>query len=144
MIENAFKCKAMGRFIIAWFGIMILAIANGAMRNLIYTNVVGELRAHQISTLTLIILMFLFTYFIRGWLNIHTNQAAWECGLLWFGMTVLFEFGFGHWVAGKSFTVLLHDYNFFAGRLWSLVLLFTLILPFIIKQLSTGKLYIQN
>ncbi len=129
----------MGRFILAWFGIMILAIANGAMRNSIYKAWVGELRAHQISTLILMILMFLFTYLIRDWLHIYTNQAAWQCGLLWFGMTILFEFGFGHWVVGKSFTKLLYDYNVFAGRVWLLILLFTLILPFIIKQLSIGK-----
>lgn len=37
-------------------------------------------------------------------------------------MTVVFEFGFGHYVMGHSWEMLLHDYNVLEGRLWVVVL----------------------
>ena len=37
---------------------------------------------------------------------------------LWLGMTLAFEFLFGHYIAGKSWSLLLADYNLAAGRLW--------------------------
>jgi len=45
---------------------------------------------------------------------------------MWTAMTVCFEFGFFHFVAGVPWEKLLADYNLFAGRLWVLVLLTTL------------------
>jgi hypothetical protein len=36
-------------------------------------------------------------------------------------LTVLFEFGFGHYVMGTPWHVLVADYNLLAGRVWLLV-----------------------
>lgn len=41
--------------------------------------------------------------------------------VLWVSMTVAFEFGFGHFVAGRPWAVLLADYNILQGRIWVLV-----------------------
>ena len=49
------------------------------------------------------------------------------CG--WLLFTVAFEFGFGHYVAGHSWQRLLGDYNIFDGRVWSLFLLWLLLMP---------------
>ena len=37
---------------IAWFGIVVLGLANATIRQLAYARYVGDLAAHQISTLT--------------------------------------------------------------------------------------------
>ena len=50
-------------------------------------------------------------------------------GALWLTLTVVFEFGFGHYVIGHPWKYLLADYNIFKGRLWSLVLLVTFVSP---------------
>jgi hypothetical protein len=42
-----------------------------------------------------------------------------------------FEFRFGHYVMGRSWSRLLADYNLFAGRVWVLVLLTVLCMPLI-------------
>ena len=42
-----------------------------------------------------------------------------------------FEFSFGHFVAGHSWSRLFQDYNLFAGRLWVLVLLWLTLAPYL-------------
>ncbi len=44
------------RYAAAWLLLMIAAVANGAVRELVYRPAAGELAAHQISTLTAILL----------------------------------------------------------------------------------------
>ena len=39
-----------------------------------------------------------------------------EIGAAWVVLTVIFEFGFGHYVDGKSWSELLENYNLPAGR----------------------------
>jgi hypothetical protein len=51
-------------------------------------------------------------------------------------MTIAFEFGFGHFVAGHSWASLLADYNLFNGRVWCLFLIWMTIMPFVIFRLS--------
>ena len=42
-------------------------------------------------------------------------------GALWFGLTIAFEFLFGHFVDGAPWSVLIMNYDITAGRLWILV-----------------------
>ncbi len=44
------------KYFFAWFGMMVLAIINGGLRDLAYKSHVGDLPAHQISTVILIVL----------------------------------------------------------------------------------------
>ena len=44
------------KYILVWFVLVIVAIINGAIRNEVYKDALGDLRAHQLSTLTGIIL----------------------------------------------------------------------------------------
>ena len=48
-------------------------------------------------------------------------------------MTMLFEFGFGHYVAKTPWKKLFHDYNLLKGRVWSLFLLTDLVSPLLVK-----------
>lgn len=112
----------MGKYILAWFPLVLLAIANGAARQGLYAEAVGELTAHQISTATGVVLFGLYFRFIgRRW-PVSSRRAAWRVGFLWLGMTVAFEFLFGHYVMGNPWDRLIADYDIFNGRLWILVL----------------------
>ena len=111
------------KYFLAWFPMVILAIGNGTLREFGYKPYVGELPAHWLSTGTFILLLFGYLWAIgRKW-RIESTRLALQIGAMWLGMTIAFEFGFGHYVMGHPWSKLLHDYNVFEGRLWTLVLI---------------------
>jgi hypothetical protein len=62
-------------------------------------------------------------------------RAAIAVGGTWLVLTILFEFGFGHYVDGKSWSELLADYDLTDGRVWTLVLLWIAAGPAVIRTL---------
>jgi len=123
------------RMVLAWVLMTPLAIGNGVFRNAVLLPRMGELRAHQLSTL---ILLLLFAAYIAGYTALWPPadvRQAWLTGLLWLGLTLLFEFGFGHFVAGHPWSRLFHDYNVAAGRVWVLVPLWTALAPWVFFRL---------
>ncbi|MFC2133116.1 hypothetical protein ACFLTH_00745 [Bacteroidota bacterium] len=117
------------KYFFAWFPMVIIAILNGSLRQLVINNYVSELAAHQISCITLIIFFGLYIYFVSLKWKIESCRQSWLIGIMWLCMTVIFEFGFFHYAAGHPWDVLLADYNIFEGRLWILVLTWVLIAP---------------
>lgn len=122
--------------LLAWVGLAIVAIANGIVREASYGRHVSELSAHQISTLTGILASGLLVYGLHRVWPLHSFAQAWSIGLLWLIMTIAFEFGFGHFVAGHSWQRLLADYDLSVGRVWSLFVLWILILPALMHWLT--------
>ncbi len=123
------------KYIWAWFPMIVIAIANGIFREQFLANHLDELRAHQMSTASMIVLFGLYVWVLfRVWLPTSVNQAV-GIGLIWLILTVLFEFLFGHYVAGHSWERLLADYNILKGRLWMRVLLWISVAPLIMYQL---------
>ena len=119
----------MWKYVLAWFPMVAIAIINGMLRQTWYGKHLGELQAHQVSTLTAVILFGIYIGFVvRVWRPESATQAI-AVGLLWLAMTVAFEFLFGHYVAGHSWDRLLHDYDLFAGRVWVVVLLWVTVAP---------------
>ena len=125
----------MWKYLLAWFPMVAIAIANGVLRQAWYGKHLGELQAHQISTLTGVVLFGLYIWFIvRVWRPESATQAI-AVGLLWLAMTVAFELLFGHYVAGHSWGRLLHDFNLFAGRVWLIVLVWVTVAPYLFFRL---------
>ena len=107
---------------------LLIAVVNGALREALIKKYTGELRAHQLST---VLLLLFFAFYIGFVLKLFppTSQAgALFIGLLWLVLTLVFEFGFGRW-RGKSWKVLLADYNLAKGRLWVLIPLWVAVAP---------------
>ena len=124
------------RYLLAWFGLAVIAIGNGVLRESTYGNAVSDLAAHQISTATGILLTGAFVYLLsRAWPIESTNQA-WLIGVLWLVFTVVFEFGFGHYVAGHSWNHLFADYNILNGRVWGIFLVWVLVMPYVAYKYS--------
>ncbi len=109
---------------------VLIAVVNGAARDLWYKKYVEELTAHQISTFTLIFLLGVYIYFIIRRFRPSSGKQALYIGLLWLILTLIFEFGLGL-LRGNSFSTMLHDYNIFQGRVWVLILLWTAFAPFL-------------
>ena len=124
------------KYVLAWIPMLLIAIANAALRDLWYGKRVTELQAHQISTITAIPLFAVYIWIvIRFWPPESSGQVL-VVGVLWLGLTIAFEFLFGHYVSGLSWNRLFHDYNLAAGRIWVLIPLWLLVAPYIFYQLQ--------
>lgn len=128
------------KYILGWFALVVAAIINGALREGVYKPSLGELTAHQLSTLIGIILFGVIIWRMTRLWPLRSLKQAWMVGAIWVGMTICFEFIFGHFAMGNSWQRLLHDYNILEGRLWAVVLVWTLIAPYLFTRLSHRRL----
>lgn len=119
------------KYVFAWFGMMILAIINGGIRDFVYESYVGDLQAHQISTAILMVLFAGYFWLLTTIWPIKSASQACVIGGIWFLMTEAFEFGVGRFIEGGSWSTLFHAYNVFAGQVWILIPLWVLIGPYV-------------
>jgi hypothetical protein len=124
------------KYVLAWVPMVLIAIVNAAFREAGYGKFMGELGAHQLSTLTAIILFGVYIWILTRVWPIQSSGQAITIGLIWLGLTVAFEFLFGHYVMGNSWEKLFHDYNLLAGRAWVLVLIWIAIAPYVFYSLA--------
>lgn len=122
------------RYLLAWLPMVLIGIFNGVIREATYGKVLSELRAHQISTVIGLLLFSLYIWFLTHLWRLESLTQAWTIGLLWLGLTILFEFGFGHYIAGHSWHKLLADYNLLAGRVWLVVLIWIALAPIVFSR----------
>jgi hypothetical protein len=131
--ENAVILK----YSFAWIPMVFIAILNGIFRESVLVKNLSELRAHQLSCLTGILLFFGYTWLVSLKWPLESTRQALIIGVVWLLLTVAFEFSFGHYVAHHSWARLLQDYNILAGRLWVLVLLAVTLLPLIVFKMRS-------
>lgn len=124
------------RYVLAWLPMLLIAIANAALREAWYGKHLSELRAHQLSTATAILLLGVYIRTVVQMWRLKTSSQAWTAGLIWLGLTVAFEFLFGRYVAGHSWGRLLHDYNLLAGRVWVVLLVWIATAPYVFHRLQ--------
>jgi hypothetical protein len=126
----------MWKYVLAWVPMVFIAMANGALREGWYGKHLSALHAHQLSTATGILLFGVYIgALMRIWRPASGGQAI-AIGLVWLGMTVAFEFLFGHFVVKRPWRDLLYDYNLFAGRVWLVVLVWVSIAPYVFYRLQ--------
>ena len=114
----------------AWWVVLLAAMTvNGFFRVLVLQPYLGEHHARQVSSvLGACLVVSLAGVFVRR-LREPASGPLVRTGILWGVLTLAFEFGFGHYVSGLGWDVLLADYDLRAGRLWPLVLLATVTSP---------------
>ena len=83
---------------------VFIAIANGMIREKWYGRYLSELRAHQLSSLIGLVLFGIYIWMVMRLFPPATDTQALSVGMLWLGLTVAFEFLFGHYVAGHSWS----------------------------------------
>jgi hypothetical protein len=119
------------RGLAVWFVLLIVASANGALRQAVLISSIGEVAGRVVSTLILATLIVLLTWLTIAWIAPRTTRDAWIIGALWVALTLAFEFLAGHYLFGTPWVVLLEDYHVLRGRIWILVLLVTAIAPWL-------------
>lgn len=128
----------MRNYLAFWFALALIAVLNGTLRQFAYGPYVDELTAHQLSTVTGILLTGLAGFAFSRRFPIDASRTAWTIGLAWVLMTLAFEFGFGHFIAGKSWAQLAHDYNLSAGRVWLFFLAWVFLMPYVLFRVQPG------
>jgi hypothetical protein len=110
------------RSLVVWVVMLIVASANGAIREALLIPATGVVAGRAISTVALCILVLLLTWLTIRWIAPGSGRDAWIVGGLWVVLTLGFEFLAGHFVFGDPWRQLLEEYNVFRGRIWVLVL----------------------
>ena len=117
------------RAIVIWLVLAVLANGNGVLRKTVITPRIGEHGGHVVSTVILCALFFCTALVTVRWIGPSDSRDAWLIGAFWVVLAVAFEFLVGHYALGHPWEKLLADYNLSRGRVWSLVLITTLVAP---------------
>ena len=112
-----------------WLPMIGLAFVNATLRELVLKKHFSEMRAHQLSTVTLMVICGVYGLLIFRLLKLEDAGQALLVGFVWMLLTVLFEFTLGK-ILNQSWTQLLEQYNLKKGHLWPVFLLFLLLLPY--------------
>jgi hypothetical protein len=66
-------------------------------------------------------------------------KTALKIGFTWAVLTASIDFGFRHYVDGKSWTQLAKDYDITAGRVWIVILAWIVVGPAVVRKLRHGR-----
>ena len=118
-----------------WFAIALLAIGNGFFREAVLIPKLGIALALPASGVLLSVIVIVVALLSIRFIGARKPSACIQVGSQWVLMTLAFEFIFGHYVAGKSWSTLLRNFDVTTGDLFSMVLLVTLVSPLVAAKL---------
>lgn len=123
----------------AWLGILVLAVANGALREAVLIPLLGKVSGLVLSGVLLSLAIILVAYvLVRASPKIGLSQSL-LVGILWLALTLVFEFSFGLYVQNKPLSDVLEAYTFKEGNIWPVVLLVTLLAPLFATRFHTRR-----
>ncbi len=126
-----------------WFVLLVLTLINATIREAGYKPILEPyigLWAHQISSLTGILLFFIAIYFFLKRNNNYNKKDLIFMGIIWFVMTIAFETLMNVFMRNLNFKQVLQTYYFWQGEIWVFVLLSLLILPFVVDKILNKKI----
>lgn len=125
----------LGKSTMIWLVVLVLAIVNGALREGVLVPALGVVPGLMLSGVILAVLIVATAFIALPWIGRQAPTRYIAVGLLWFGLTLVFEFTFGRLVQGKSWSELSAAYQFRDGNLWPLVLLVAATAPYLAARL---------
>ena len=129
--ENTLSAGIAAKALVIWFGILVLAIANGTLREAVLIPVLGNVPGLILSGVILSALILAVAYFSLPWFGPVPVVRYIAVGLSWLSLTLVFEFTFGRLIQGKPWSELLEAYTFKGGNIWLAVLLVVAVAPYI-------------
>jgi hypothetical protein len=118
------------KYFLLWFPMVFIAIVNGTARDLWYNKYIDELAARQLSTLSLIVFLGVYMFFVIKRFPPQSVSQSLFVGLIWLVLTLVFEFGLGFY-RGNTLSQLLDDYNILKGHIWLLIPIWIISGPYI-------------
>ena len=112
-----------------WVAILVLAVANGAVRESVLIPWLGRTMGLVSSGAVLCAVVLLVSGICMPWVRPRSARDSWFVGVLWVGLTVAFEFGFGAVVQHRTWHDMVQPYLFRDGNIWPVVLAVILVAP---------------
>ena len=112
-----------------WLVILVLAVANGLLREAVLVPALGRFAGLMTSGIVLSLLILLVALLAAPWYGRLEAGRYWLVGAVWLVLTVSFEFGMGRLVQHKPWQELLEAYTFRGGNIWPAVLLMVVVAP---------------
>jgi hypothetical protein len=117
------------RAVIVWCAILGVAFVNGATRELWLIPRLGTLAGQIVSSVALCVAILAVAWAVAAWISIPSTADALQVGVLWLVLTAAFEFGAGHYLFGRPWSVLLEDYSGTGALIRVPMLVTTLVAP---------------
>ncbi len=122
--------------LVVWTVILVLAMANGILREVALVPALGKTAALISSGLILSCLIVIVAYLSLPWFGFLGTAEFIGVGVAWLFLTLTFEFAFGLF-RGKAPAEILEAYTFKDGNIWTLVLLVTMLSPWFAAKLKS-------
>ncbi|MBI2430050.1 MAG: hypothetical protein HYV29_14880 [Ignavibacteriales bacterium] len=119
----------MKQYLAFWFVLLVLAFINGALREIVYKNSVGEPWAHHISVVTGILFVGIAVWYIVTKWSFTSMRQAISVGALWCVLTEIFEVFLILSNPNNTVADVLHAHNVAAGEMWLLFVLWVGVAP---------------
>jgi hypothetical protein len=116
--------------------LLLIAILNGSLRDAWHGKSLSALRAHQISTLAGAVLLGIYIGAVTRLRELQSAGQDPSVGLIWLVMIVGLELLCGHHIAERPWSQLpFQDYNFFAGDVWALLVVWVTLAHYVFFRL---------
>ncbi|OMH37990.1 hypothetical protein [Motiliproteus sp. MSK22-1] len=119
--------KAIG----VWLVIVITAIVNGLFREKFLVPALGAEFALPLSGVLLSVLVLCVSFALVSFLDSSEPGVLLATGLFWVTLTVCFEFLFGYYVVGKTWSEIMQVFNPLKGDLFVLAIFITALAPWL-------------
>lgn len=114
-----------------WLALCVAMTGNGIVREAALVPLVKRTAADILSVALGITIVLGVTRLLLGRFAGRPDAHPGRVAAAWLGLTLAFEFLFGHYVDGKSWGELVENYALWRGNLWPVVLLSVVLAPFI-------------
>jgi hypothetical protein len=104
MVDAAFVMQYLIKSFLVWLLFIPLAIANGALRDLVLTPALNDTLGRAVSSLTLSLLILGLTLLLVKRLGVDTRAGYLVVGAFWLVLMLLFEVSFFVLVMGHPWT----------------------------------------
>lgn len=119
------------KVLVVWVTVLLLAVINAALREQALIPAMGAIGGLITSGIILCACIFLVAFLAAPWYGQLRPLQYWVAGLVWLCLTLIFELGFGRFVQHKEWAELFQAYTFKEGNIWPVVLVATLIAPWL-------------
>lgn len=123
-----------------WGLILVLAMANGILREAFLLTYLSVNIAYFVSGCILAIGILLVAYLSVPRYGDILPSGFWIIGGYWLILTVIFEFALGYFITGATWSEMLDQYRFKDGNIWPLILIVVVISPVLASKIR-GKTY---
>jgi len=127
--------KILFKSLLIWFSLLILAILNGGIRNIVITPLIGENISKPLSGFTLCCLIFIVSLLFIPKLGKGLKKTYIQMGILWVLLTIIFETIISL-IEKIPLNKIINAYNITTGDLWLIVVIFIGFIPIIIAKIK--------